>query len=141
MQRLGAYHSRDSLRRHISDGTFKLLSAHLTSRGLPTSLFEQMKPGLLAIDFGLMGAMRMGARPELGLEVKYHEKSLKDGKPSSGLESVEFQITLFDELNDREQDRMLRATLEKNRWHAGVSKKTDRRVENRRYSNDGYAPQ
>jgi len=113
MRDLGLYSGKDTLRRHISDGTFKLLSAHLTSRGLPTLLFERTKPGLLAINLSSMEALRMGARPELGLEVKYHQKSIKDKKPSSGLETVEFQITLFDKLNDREQDRMLRATLEK----------------------------
>lgn len=113
MKRLGLYSGKDTLRRHISDGTFKLLSAHLTSRGLPTLLFERTKPGLLAINLSSMEALRMGARPELGLEVKYYEKSIKDKKPSSGLETVEFQITLFDDLNDRDQDRMLRATLEK----------------------------
>ncbi|MCF6312281.1 MAG: TraB/GumN family protein [Verrucomicrobiales bacterium] len=113
MQTLGTYSSRDSIRRHISPGTFKLLAAHLTSRGLPTLLFEQMKPGLLAINLSSMEALRMGARADLGLEVKYHNKSLKDGKPSSGLETVEYQVTLFDKLNDRQQDRMLRATLEK----------------------------
>lgn len=113
MQRLGMYSSKDNLRRHVSDGTFKLLTEYLTGRGLPTLLFERTKPGLLAINLASMEALRMGARPDLGLEVKYHQKSLKDKKPSSGLESVEFQVTLFDQLNDREQDRMLRATLEK----------------------------
>ena len=72
-----------------------------------------MKPGLLAISLSSMEALRMGARPDLGLEVKYHQKTLKDKKPSGGLETVEFQVTLFDKLSDREQDRMLRATLEK----------------------------
>jgi uncharacterized protein YbaP (TraB family) len=113
MQRLGMYSSKDNLRRHVSDGTFKLLTEYLTGRGLSTLLFERTKPGLLAINLASMEALRMGARPDLGLEVKYHQKSLKDKKPSSGLESAEFQITLFDQLNDREQDRMLRATLEK----------------------------
>lgn len=137
MQKLGTYPGRDSLRRHVSPGTFKLLAAHLTSRGLPTLLFEQMKPGLLSINLSSMEAMRMGARADLGLEVKYHQKSLKDGKPSSGLETVEFQVTLFDKLNDREQDRMLRATLEKiddmqkilkdliDAWKVGDTKKMD----------------
>ncbi len=113
MQKLGTYSTRDSLRRHVSPGTFRLLAEHLTSRGLPTLLFEQMKPGLLAISLSSMEAMRMGARADLGLEVRYHQLAVKDGKPSAGLETVEFQVTLFDKLNDREQDRMLRATLEK----------------------------
>jgi len=113
MQQLGMYSAKDSLRRHVSAGTFKLLTSYLTSRGLPTLLFEKMKPGLLAINLSSMEALRMGARPDLGLEVKFHQKALKDGKPSGGLETVEFQVTLFDKLNDREQDRMLRATLEK----------------------------
>lgn len=138
MQKLGTYSSRDSLRRHVSPGTFRLLAAHLTSRGLPTLLFEQMKPGLLSINLSSMEAMRMGARADLGLEVKYHQKSLKDGKPSAGLETVEFQVTLFDKLNDREQDRMLRATLEKiddmqkilkgliDAWKVGDTKKMDK---------------
>ena len=113
MRKLGTFPGKDTLRRHISDGTYKLLAAHLTSRGLPTLLFEKMKPGLLAISLSSMEALRMGARPDLGLEVKYHQKTLKDKKPSGGLETVEFQVTLFDKLSDREQDRMLRATLEK----------------------------
>ncbi len=113
IRKLGMFSGKDTLRRHISSGTFKLLAAHLTSRGLPTLLFENMKPALLAINLSSMEALRMGARPDLGLEVKYYQKSLKDKKPSGGLETAEFQITLFDKLNAREQDRMLRATLEK----------------------------
>ncbi len=113
MQRLGMYSSKDKLRSHVSEGTFKLLTEYLTGRGLPTLLFERTKPGLLAINLASMEALRMGARPDLGLEAIYHRKALKDKKPSAGLESMEFQVTLFDQLNDREQDRMLRATLEK----------------------------
>ncbi|NOY00349.1 MAG: TraB/GumN family protein [Verrucomicrobia bacterium] len=113
IRKLGMFAGKDTLRRHISSGTFKLLAAHLTSRGLPTLLFENMKPALLAINLSSMEALRMGARPDLGLEVIYYQKSLKDKKPSSGLETAEFQVTLFDKLNAREQDRMLRATLEK----------------------------
>ena len=55
--------------------------------------------------------MKMGGRPELGVDTFFEERAVKDGKTVRGLETTEFQIGLFAKLNKEEQEKMLGSTL------------------------------
>jgi len=112
MQKLGSYLNGDTLADHVSADTIAQLDKFLAARQLPRAVFMKMKPGLLSMVLSSLEAANYGARPDLGLESIFGARAAEDGKPTAGLETVEFQIGLFDQFNDEESDELLRSTLD-----------------------------
>jgi uncharacterized protein YbaP (TraB family) len=67
---------------------------------------------MLAMTITSTEAMRIGAQPQFGVEAVFDEKARADGKSIRGLETLEFQIKLFNNMSRVEQDRLLEMTLE-----------------------------
>ena len=112
MKRLGTFSQGERLADHLGEGTYARLQDYLLSRRLPAATFDRLKPGLVFLTISSVEAMRLGARADLGLETRYYQRSLDDGKPSRGLETIEYQLSRFDELSKKEVDQLLGDTLE-----------------------------
>ncbi len=148
MQKLGSYHDGDTLAEHVSADTIEQLDKFLAERQLPRAVFMKMKPGLLSMVLSSLEAGNYGARPDLGLETIFGARAAEDGKPTSGLETIEFQIGLFDQFNDAESEQLLRSTLDSlddiesnfnklvQAWRNGDTAKLDR-VLNREFDDGG----
>ena len=140
MKQLGSFQNGDTVEDHVTPETFKLLEKFLKKRNLPASQLIQMKPGMLAITLSSIEAIRNGASPDLGLEMRYGALAARDKKPTSGLETVEYQVSMFDDFTTEEADEMLRSTLESlediseglddliNAWRAGDAEGMDKLV-------------
>ena len=53
----------------------------------------------------------LGAEANRGVDTYYQQCATDDDKPGAGLESVEFQLSLFSTLEDKLQDELLLQTL------------------------------
>jgi len=104
---LGSLPSGETLADHLGAGTLSLLREYLEELGRPHDSFDGLKPGMVLFSIGTIEAMRMGARPNLGLEEQIYEWCLAHDKPTRGLETIEYQLTLFDSLPAAEVDAML----------------------------------
>ncbi len=113
LQKLGSLPEGETLGDHLSEKTMTALRAYLGASGIPAMLMEKLKPGMLLITISSLEAMKLGASPELGLETTFYKRCVEDGKPSSGLETLEYQLSRFDELTDEEVDKELAEGLEK----------------------------
>lgn len=80
--------------------------------GYPLDLLGPVKPWLAAVTIMNLHTIEMGYSPVLGLEQHLAGRARKDGKPIEGLETVEFQLELFDGLPEATQSRLLLQTLE-----------------------------
>lgn len=96
----------------ISTDEYALVEAHFKKVGMPLSFFERMKPMFLtmfAYDFNPQdiqnGAMK-------SYEMEFHKLAENSGKSSGGLESIEFQIGVFDKIPYKEQAAMLVQTIQ-----------------------------
>lgn len=101
-----------SLVDRLGEDTVARLRDYLESRDLPRSLFDRMTPSMALLTLGSLEAMRLGGRAELGLESTYFQKSVADGKPSRGLETITYQITLFDRFEDAQIASWIHKTLD-----------------------------
>jgi uncharacterized protein YbaP (TraB family) len=54
---------------------------------------------------------KAGFDPELGLDKHFYEQAKRDGKSVQGLETIEYQISRFDEMPIELQDHLLAETL------------------------------
>ena len=74
---------------------------------IPIELLDQSEPWLAAVTVQEMILMRIGFKAEYGIEMYLTAKSIADGKPISGLESVEEQLGFLDGLSIETQSRWL----------------------------------
>lgn len=102
----------DTIEDHVSEETYKKLKAYFKKRGIGGKMLESMKPGMLAVTISGIEAMQMGAMPQFGVEMFFNVKATADDKPVTGLETVEFQMGMFDSMEPGEQDDFLAITLD-----------------------------
>lgn len=112
MREIGSLPPGEHLSDKLSPETMKGLRDYLEGMNLSANAFDRLTPGMVYISMGSMEAMRHGARPELGLETLFYRKSVNDNKPSRGLETIEFQITRFDEIDPETVGQLIRETLD-----------------------------
>jgi len=96
--------SGKSLQDELEPETYALLAEKLSDSGLPPVAMQRFKPWFATMTLMVMRMQAMGLDPNLGLDQYFHRKALADQKTEVGLESVEFQINLFDALSDDNQD-------------------------------------
>jgi uncharacterized protein YbaP (TraB family) len=66
---------------------------------------------MIALTIEAMQWQKAGFDPELGLDKHFYGQATRDGKMVQGLETVEYQISRFDEMPADLQDHLLAETL------------------------------
>jgi uncharacterized protein YbaP (TraB family) len=107
----GLLPSGQSLDKVVSAETMRLVSQRASSLGLPIEPLKRFKPWSLALM--LLGAewQKSGFDPSLGLDRHFYDQARSQGKAVKGLETVEFQLSRFDEMSGEQQERLLVQSL------------------------------
>lgn len=96
-----------SLETVVSPATFALVGRRLTDLGMPVEPIKRFKPWMLALTLLSLEWQKAGFDPNLGLDKHFYDRARAEGKTVQGLETLEFQISRFDEMTAAEQDRLL----------------------------------
>jgi len=107
----GRLPSDQTLEKVVSPETFAQVSKHVTAHGLPIELLKQFKPWMLALMIETFEWQKAGFDPSLGLDKHFYDRAQTDGKTIQGLETADYQISLFDSMTAHQQDRLLADTL------------------------------
>ena len=107
----GMYGKGRKISDDLSPQMYTELGKYLKGVGLPPTAMDGFRPWMASMTISITEIMKMGGRPELGVDTFFEERAVKDGKTVRGLETTEFQIGLFAKLNKEEQEKMLGATL------------------------------
>jgi uncharacterized protein YbaP (TraB family) len=102
----------ETLKQRLSAETYAALASHAKEVGLPMKSLESMKPPMAAIALTLEALTKMGADPEKGLDQYFYGLARKDGKPTVGLESVDFQIDLATSFSPEEENLVVTKSLD-----------------------------
>jgi uncharacterized protein YbaP (TraB family) len=100
-----------SLEKVLSASTYAQVSRRMGNLGLPVEALNKFKPWMLALTFLTLEWQKAGFDPNLGLDKHFYDRARGDGKEVQGLETVEYQLSLFDSMTMEQQDRMLADTL------------------------------
>lgn len=103
------YPEGDSLDRHVSRQTYRLIEGEAANLGLPLQLVNGQRPWFLALTFEAMELMKLGFDPRYGVESHFFAKA--QGKKILELESVDEQVALLSGFSDSEQEAFLLYTL------------------------------
>lgn len=92
----------------LSEVDYKLVSDHFQKMGLPLFMFERMKPMFLTVfastDFDPTGIQKGTMK---SYEMEFFEMASKSSKAVSGLETIAFQMSIFDKIPYKDQAKML----------------------------------
>jgi uncharacterized protein YbaP (TraB family) len=107
----GMLPSHQSLDKVVSPSTMALVQKAVGDLGAAAGPLMRFKPWMLAIALQGMELAKIGFNPALGLDQHFYEQARTGGKSVQGLETVDFQISRFDDMTAEQQDRMLATTL------------------------------
>ena len=98
----------------LNEEDYKLVKNHFDEIGLPLMLFGRVKPMILSIfaseDFG-NPTEGMDMKSIKSYEIEFSEMAKKGEKPIDGLETVQYQMSMFDSIPYKDQAEMLVQTL------------------------------
>ena len=100
-----------SLPQNISAETYQLAAERATQLGIDMGIFNPMKPWFAAINLIAIKLKALGLDPRRGVDQYLAGEAKRRGKPISGLETLDFQIGLLDQLSKQNQETMLRETV------------------------------
>jgi hypothetical protein len=107
----GMFPPNQSLDKMITPETYKATTRKVEALGLPMEPLKRFKPWMLAITLQGMEWQKAGFDSDLGLDKHFYDMAKTAGKRVQGLETLQYQISRFDEMPMDQQDRLLAETL------------------------------
>lgn len=107
----GMLPSGQALDKVITPATLAMVSGRVSDLGLPLEPLKRFKPWMLALTLLGLEWQKAGFDPNLGLDKHFYDRARAEGKQVQGLETLDFQLSRFDDMTMDEQDRMLSSTL------------------------------
>ena len=102
----------ETLEDKVSSETLALAVEKIEAMGLPFDRLRTLKPWSLSLSLTLFKLQTLGFDPKHGVDRYYFDKGKQAGKEMGALETMEYQLDLFDGMSDRLQEEMLLQTLE-----------------------------
>jgi len=98
----------DSLKNHLPAAVYAEVSAAFRAHGIPEKAFDSFKPWTADLTYSALKFLDAGYKQETGVEATITALAQAKGIRTEGLETAEFQISLFASLTDQEATQMLR---------------------------------
>ena len=111
MRKLGTFAEGDSLEYHVSADTLKRVKEWAEKKDYPLHVVMKFRPWFLSLTIAAIEYSSLGAESDHGLDNWFEKRAAKDNKPGAGLETVEYQLTLFSKLSEKVQEQLLLQTL------------------------------
>ncbi len=112
MMKKGFYLDGKSLSTVLSQKNYSIAKENLTELGLAIKDFHRMKPWMTATAVMALQLQKLGFESAYGIDRYFYDKAKDLRKDIQGLETVEFQLDLFDQLPLSTQEQFLLQTLE-----------------------------
>ena len=96
-----------TLRSKLNDADRAVYETAMGKLGLPVAAFDPFDPWAAAITMSLLAAQKTGFDPNSGVEKQLTAAAKLNNKPIDGLETMQFQLGVFDTLPEAEQVQFL----------------------------------
>jgi uncharacterized protein YbaP (TraB family) len=111
VKRHGSYALGDDIRRHVAPDTLAQLTSALHAGGISLGSMAHLKPWLVANVLLSLELERRGYRRNAGVEHVLLAAAQRRGAQIAELESADYQLALFDTMDDIQSEHYLRDTL------------------------------
>lgn len=85
----------NTLESSVSFQTYQLAKEKMQSMGMDIRMFNMYQPWFVAVSLTSYALVELGFRPEWGVDMYFSNKAQNEGKPIVGMETVDFQLNLF----------------------------------------------
>ena len=100
------------LQQNVSDETYESVARRAKELGIDIRLLNSFKPWIVATTMAAMKLQKLGFDPKLGIDRYFAERAIQSNKPTVGLETAEFQLDLFDQFSAKDQELLLRQSMD-----------------------------
>lgn len=107
MLKHGTLPAGQTLRDGMSAEEKTKFEAAMTSLGLPVSAFDRYKPWFAAVAMATLPLQKSGYSLDSGVENQLGKRNKALGRPRTGLETLDFQLGIFNGLKPEDQKRYL----------------------------------
>ena len=107
----GTLEGDETLKDVVSKEILQEVSQRLDDLGMGIGAFKKMKPWMVAMGLTSYELMRAGYLGSEGIDAYFSSRATASGKPQKGLESIEYQVSLFAEMSAEESAEFLQYTL------------------------------
>ncbi|MCG8436021.1 MAG: TraB/GumN family protein [Gammaproteobacteria bacterium] len=108
----GMLHDGETLADYMSRDSFRKINALAEDLGYDMRLLSGLEPWLAAMTVIGVEAQKAGFNPANGVDMYFIGRAAEDGKEIQGLETAEYQISIFDGFSRATQEQFLLQSLE-----------------------------
>lgn len=101
-----------TLQQNVSAETYSLAEKKARELGIDLRPLNPLKTWFVALTLSAVKLQKLGFDPTYGVDRYLAERAKSSAKPMAGLETLEYQLGIFDQLSPRDQELMLHETLE-----------------------------
>ncbi len=109
---MGSNPNGTTLEEVIGESDYAKASRLAEGLGIPLTLFDQFKPWLAALSITQLRMIQLGFDPTWGIEAQITKRAKAEGKPVTGLETLEEQLSFMNNLDSETQQLFLMQSLE-----------------------------
>lgn len=102
----------ETLSKQLSPRTLKTATKKASEMGLSFMMFERFKPWMFNMTLTMMKYQQLGFNQKHGVDQYFYSKAKKDGKQTIALETLEYQLSVFDELSKENADEFTLQTMQ-----------------------------
>lgn len=100
-----------TLEQCLNSSVYELAKSKTSELGLDIELFQGFKPWLFALTLGMTKLQASGFSAAQGVDFYFYGKAAAAGKPVKSLETMDYQLGLFDQLSPENQEAFVSQTL------------------------------
>jgi uncharacterized protein YbaP (TraB family) len=104
------YSGDETLEKHLSPEAYESVKKQLTELGASLEAAKKFRPWFLALTLASLEILKLGFDPNYGVD-RYFLSKATEKKKIVELESLEYQISLFSALSEKDQELFLLYTL------------------------------
>ena len=112
IQQKGRFEGDATLKGALSSETWALAEKQMLKMGMNMAMFDAYKPWYFGMAISLTQLQRLGFSAMDGLDWHFFRRAQTDQKPIVGLETLLYQIELFDTITEGDQDALVRQMIQ-----------------------------
>jgi uncharacterized protein YbaP (TraB family) len=111
MLQKGASTDGTVLHQKVSKETYESVVMRAKELGVDIRLLNSFKPWIVATTMAAVKLQKLGFDAKLGIDRYFADRAIRSNKPIGGLETAEFQLGLLDQFSAKEQELLLRQSM------------------------------
>jgi uncharacterized protein len=111
MLQKGASTDGTVLHQKVSKETYESVVMRAKELGVDIRLLNSFKPWIVATTMAAVKLQKLGFDAKLGIDQYFADRAIRSNKPIGGLETAEFQLGLLDQFSAKEQELLLRQSM------------------------------